>query len=279
MMNNISYIFNGVELNFNTPKIMGIVNVTPDSFSDGGKYFSVDTAVDHALEMIDDGADIIDVGGESTRPGSDPVSLDEELNRTIPVINKILSVRKDIIVSIDTTKSEVAHQALNNGTSIINDISGLTFDERMISIAKKFDAGLVIMHIKGNPKTMQQNPNYDDVVSEVHNFLKLQSDKAFSNGINKIIIDPGIGFGKRMQDNFELIKRLEEFKLIGYPIMIGVSRKSFIGKSLGLETIERDTATVVLETISVLKSARIIRTHNVKYCSQMVKLANNFIDD
>lgn len=278
-MNNISYLFNGIELKFDTPKIMGILNVTPDSFSDGGKYFSVNMAVDHALEMIDDGADIIDVGGESTRPNSDPVTLDEELNRTIPVIKKITSVRKDIIVSIDTTKSEVADQALDNGASIINDISGLTFDERMISIAKKFNAGLVIMHIKGNPKTMQQNPNYDDVVSEVSNFLKMQSDKAFSNGINKIIIDPGIGFGKRMEDNFELIKRLEEFKSIGYPIMIGLSRKSFIGKSLGLETFERDTATVILETVSVLKSARIIRTHNVKYCNQMVKLVNNFLNN
>lgn len=278
-MNNISYLFNGIELKFDTPKIMGILNVTPDSFSDGGKYFSVNMAVDHALEMIDDGADIIDVGGESTRPNSDPVTLDEELNRTIPVIKKITSVRKDIIVSIDTTKSEVADQALDNGASIINDISGLTFDERMISIAKKFNAGLVIMHIKGNPKTMQQNPNYDDVVSEVSNFLKMQSDKAFSNGINKIIIDPGIGFGKRMEDNFELIKRLEEFKSIGYPIMIGLSRKSFIGKSLGIETFERDTATVILETISVLKSARIIRTHNVKYCNQMVKLVNNFLNN
>jgi len=272
-----SYSLNGLELNFNQPKIMGILNVTPDSFSDGGKYFSVNDAVEHALKMIDDGADLIDVGGESTRPGSEAVSLDVELNRTIPVIKQIKSLRKDILISIDTTKSEVAKQALDNGASVINDISGLTFDEKMIEAAKDYNAAVIIMHIKGNPKTMQQNPCYDDVVKEVYSFLSAQSKRAFQNGVDKIIIDPGIGFGKRIDDNFILISNLNEFISIGYPIMIGLSKKSFIGKTLDLEIDERDVATVILETVSVLKSARIIRTHNVKYCNQMVKLLSKII--
>lgn len=274
-----SYKFNNIELNFDKPLIMGILNVTPDSFSDGGKYFSKDLAVDHALKMIDEGADIIDLGGESTRPGSDPVSLDEELERTIPVIKKLKSLRNDIVISIDTTKSKVAEQALNNGASIINDISGLTFDDKMIIVAKQFNAGVIIMHIKGNPKTMQQNPYYENVVKEVYDFLDSQSKKVFQNGVEKIIIDPGIGFGKRVEDNFTLIKNLETFQSIGYPIMIGLSRKSFIGQTLELEINDRDIATVILEAISVIKSARLIRTHNVKYCHQMVKLVNKIIQD
>jgi dihydropteroate synthase len=256
---------------------MGIVNVTPDSFSDGGKYFSVDDALNHALKLIDDGADIIDIGGESTRPGSDSVSLNEELHRTIPVIKKILLQRKDIIVSIDTTKSEVARQALDAGASIINDISGLTFDEKMIDIAKEFDAGVVIMHIKGHPKTMQDNPEYNNVVKEVYDFLLVQSIKSKQNGVDKIIVDPGIGFGKRIEDNFTLIKNLDYFQSLGYPVMIGLSKKSFIGKTLNLDSDQREIGTVILETISILKSARIIRTHNVKYCNQIVKLASHIL--
>lgn len=276
-MSNSQYIFSDKHLEFNFPKIMGIVNVTPDSFSDGGKYFSINQAVDHALMLIDDGADIIDIGGESTRPGSDQVNFDEELNRTLPVIKNILKIRKDVIISIDTTKSKIAEEALNAGACIVNDISGLTFDQRMIEIVKQFDAGVVLMHMKGNPKTMQQNPNYYNVVKEVFDFLKVQSEKAKTKGISKIIIDPGIGFGKRVEDNFELIKSLNEFQVLGFPVMIGLSRKSFIGKTLNQEINERDLATVILETISVLNSARIIRTHNVKYCNQLVKLVTHIL--
>ena len=276
-MNNIQYNFNDKILSFNTPKIMGIVNVTPDSFSDGGKYFSVDDAVDHALKLIDEGADIIDIGGESTRPGSDPVSLEEELRRTIPVIKNIHQQRKDLIISIDTTKSEVAKQALDSGAQIINDISGLTFDEKMIDIAKEYNSGVVIMHIKGNPKTMQENPDYSDVVKEVYDFLLVQSIKAKQNDIDKIIVDPGIGFGKRIEDNFTLIKNLDYFQSLGYPVMIGLSKKSFIGKTLNLDNDQREIGTIILETISVIKSARIIRTHNVKYCNQLVKLASHIL--
>ncbi len=276
-MNNIQYNFNDKILSFNTPKIMGIVNVTPDSFSDGGKYFSVDDAVNHALKLIDEGADIIDIGGESTRPGSDPVSLEEELRRTIPVVKNIHQQRKDVIISIDTTKSEVAKQALDSGAQIINDISGLTFDEKMIDIAKEYNSGVVIMHIKGNPKTMQENPEYSDVVKEVYDFLLVQSIKAKQNDIDKIIVDPGIGFGKRIEDNFTLIKNLDYFQSLGYPVMIGLSKKSFIGKTLNLDNDQREIGTIILETISVIKSARIIRTHNVKYCNQLVKLASHIL--
>lgn len=276
-MNYPSYSLNGIELKFDKPKIMGILNITPDSFSDGGNYLSESTAVDHALKMIDDGAAIIDIGGESTRPGSNPVLLEEELKRTIPVIKRLKLLRKEVLISIDTTKSKVAEQALDNGASIINDISGLTSDESMIDVAKEYNSAVVIMHMKGIPKTMQQDPYYDDVLKDVYNFLKSQSEKVFQNGVDKIIIDPGIGFGKKIDDNFTLINKLNEFQSIGYPIMVGLSRKSFIGKTLNLEIDERDVATVLLEAVSVLNSARIIRTHNVNYCNQMVKLVNKII--
>lgn len=276
-MENIIYSFKNIELNFSLPKIMGIVNVTPDSFSDGGKYFSIDDAVDHGLQLLDEGADILDIGGESTRPGSDSVPLEEELRRTIPVIKKILQIRKNALISIDTTKSETAEQALDSGAQIINDISGLTFDDKMIDTVKQFNAGVVIMHIKGNPKTMQKNPNYKDVLKEVYDFLMVQSLKAKQNDISKIIVDPGIGFGKRIEDNFSLIKNLNYFESLGYPIMIGLSKKSFIGKTLNLDIDEREIGTVILETAAVLKSARIIRTHNVKYCNQIVKLASHIL--
>jgi len=276
-MQNLKYTFKNKDLSFGSPKIMGIVNVTPDSFSDGGKYFSIDDAVNHGLKLIDEGADIIDIGGESTRPGSDPVSLDEELRRTIPVIKDILQKRKDVIVSIDTTKSEVAEQALDSGAQIINDISGLTSDEKMIGIAKKYDAGVVIMHMKGNPKTMQDNKNYNDVVKEVYEFLLVQSIKSKQNCVDKIIVDPGIGFGKNIEDNFTLIKNLDYFQSLGYPVMIGLSKKSFIGKTLILDPNQREIGTVILETVSILKSARIIRTHNVIYCNQIVKLAAHIL--
>ncbi len=275
----VSYLLDGIKLEFDSPKIMGILNVTPDSFSDGGKYFDQNIAVEHALNLIKDGADIIDVGGESTRPGSDPISVEDEIERTVPVIKKIKSLNKDILISIDTNKSDVAEEALKNGASIVNDISGLTSDINMFNVAAKYDSAVVIMHIKGTPKTMQQNPYYDDVVQEVYEFLFKQSQKAIEHGIRKIIIDPGIGFGKRIEDNFELIKRLNDFQSIGYPIMIGVSRKSFIGKTLNLEIDQRDVPTVIMEAISIVNSARIIRTHNVKYCSQMIKLVNKIIKD
>lgn len=277
MLNSSKYKFGSSELDLSLPKIMGIVNVTPDSFSDGGKYFSEKAAVDHALKLFDEGASIIDIGGESTRPGSEPVTLQEELDRTIPVIRELKKLRNDIIISIDSTKSKVASTALENGADIVNDISGLTFDKNMLNLIKEYDPGIVLMHIKGNPKTMQENPFYEDVVKEVKDFLCDQLKLAEAAGLKKIFIDPGIGFGKRLLDNFNIIKQLKDFEEFGYPIMIGVSRKSFIGKTLDLDIENRDIATVIMETVAVMKSARIIRTHNVEYCRHLVKLVSHIL--
>ena len=258
----------------NEPHVMGILNVTPDSFSDGGEFFSKEKALEHAFEMLENGAEIIDVGGESTRPGAEKVSVHEELERVVPVIEEIKSKRPDAIISIDTTKAEVADAALQAGASIVNDINAFESDIKLLDAVKKHNATYVLMHMKGTPQTMQQNPHYDEPVSEIYDFLKNKINFLIGYGINKIIIDPGIGFGKRIFDNYEIINRLDEFKGLGYPILIGLSRKSFLGNSLGLEVTERDNATVVAETISVINGARFVRTHNVKNAVQMKTVLN-----
>ncbi len=271
MINN-EYIIGGRRFVFDTPYIMGILNVTDDSFSDGGKYYSTENAVKHALEMIDDGADFIDIGGESTRPGAETISADEEIKRIIPVIENILKEKPSTIISVDTTKSPVAETALQNGAKIINDISAFNFDPKIVDIVEKYDAAYVLMHMKGNPKDMQKDPYYDDVIKEIYNFLYNKLKILDDAGISKIFIDPGIGFGKRVEDNFEILKRLEDFKSLGYPILIGTSRKSFIGKTLNLEVDNRDTATSVVESVAIKNGARVIRTHNVKNGVQVCKL-------
>lgn len=258
--------------------VMGILNVTPDSFSDGGKYLDKNAAVEHGLKLLEEGADILDVGGESSRPGSDFINVEEELNRVIPVIQEILKKKQNAILSVDTTKSKVAYEALRCGVKIVNDISSFNVDDQMLNIVKQFDAALVLMHMKGNPKTMQQYPSYDDVVSEIYDYLNLKVELAKKAGIKNIIIDPGIGFGKRVTDNFELIKRLDEFKGIGHPILIGVSKKSFLGNALDLKIDERGNSTIVAETISIKNGARFIRTHDVKYTIQASRI-NSFIDN
>jgi len=223
--------------------------------------------------MIEDGADIIDVGGESTRPGSEPVPLEEELRRVIPVIKEIVK-RTDVPISIDTYKSEVARQALDNGAVIVNDISGLRFDEKMVEVIAQYNASVVIMHIKGTPKTMQQNPCYDDVISEIYGYLSEGIERAQSYGIKQIIVDPGIGFGKRLVDNLEIIRRLREFKSLGYPILIGVSRKSFIGNILNLPVEERLEGTAGAVAISVWNGANIVRVHDVKEMTRVVRIVD-----
>ena len=271
-MTNNEYIIGGRRFVFDTPYIMGILNVTDDSFSDGGKYYSTENAVKHALEMIDDGADFIDIGGESTRPGAETISTDEEIKRIIPVIENILKEKPGTIISVDTTKSFVAEIALQNGAKIINDISAFNFDPKIVDIVEKYDAAYVLMHMKGNPKDMQKAPYYDDVITEIYNFLYDKLKILDDAGISKIFIDPGIGFGKRVEDNFEILKKLEDFKSLGYPILIGTSRKSFIGKTLNLEVDNRDTATSVVESVAIKNGARVIRTHNVKNGVQVCKL-------
>jgi dihydropteroate synthase len=253
--------------------VMGILNVTPDSFSDGGKYNTIDSAVIHGLEMIENGADIVDIGGESSRPGAKEVSVNEELERTIPVIKKLLKAKPDAIISIDTVKPEVAEVALENGVRIINDISGLS-NKKMSKVIKQFDASVVIMHMQGTPRTMQENPTYNNVVDDVYGYLHKKIEYAKSEGINKIIIDPGIGFGKTVEHNFELLKNLSNFQQLDVPLLIGVSRKSLIGKTLKLDVEKRDVATIILETDAVRKGAKIVRTHNVGNCVQLKKLNN-----
>lgn len=269
-----SYQIGSKNFNFALCFTMGILNVTPDSFSDGGLYFNEAEAVNHAISMMDAGADIIDVGGESTRPGAEPIDEKDELERVIPVIKKIIELKPDAVISVDTNKSKVAGEVLKNGAKIINDISGLTFDANILNVVKKYNAGLIIMHMKGKPGNMQQNPFYDDVVAEIFDHLYKQTNKAVKTGIKNIFVDPGIGFGKRFEDNIDLIRRLEDFKCLGYPIVIGVSRKAFLGNIIGAEVDQRDIATAIMETAAVKGGARIIRTHNIKIGTQVKQIFN-----
>lgn len=275
--NSLSYEIKGKEFNFSSAYVMGILNVTPDSFSDGGKYLNPDIAAEYGIEMIDKGADIIDIGGESSRPGSESISSEEESKRILPVIQKILLERPTAIISVDTTKNIVASKALQHGAVIINDISGFKNDIKLIETTKKFNASLAIMHMLGNPKTMQQNPDYENVVEEIYDFLEAQTEIAVNAGIKNIFVDPGIGFGKTVDHNLEIIQRLGDFKSLGYPILIGLSRKSFLGKILDLDVENRDVPTSIVETLSVKNGARIIRTHNVEHGVQVCKLLSNLI--
>ena len=255
--------------------LMGILNVTPDSFSDGGMFFDKKTAVDHGIRLAGEGADIIDVGGESTRPRAEPVPLEEELKRVIPVIRE-LAGEVDVPISIDTYKSEVAREAIEAGASIINDISGLRFDDRMAVLAAEAGVALVVMHIKGTPRNMQVDPHYDELLKEVGDYLSRSIEIAVEAGVKKenVIIDPGIGFGKRIEDNFILIKNLEYFRALGQPLLIGPSRKSFLWKTLNVPTDETLEATAAAVTASVLSGADLIRAHDVKEISKAVKIAD-----
>ena len=275
----IHYEIGKRKFDFKFAYVMGILNVTPDSFSDGGQFIDKDKAVIHVLEMIENGVDIIDIGGESTRPGSEPVSESDELNRVIPVIKEILQRKPDTVLSVDTTKAKVAEEALKSGALFVNDISGGTFEPEIYSVVKEFNAAIILMHIKGKPKTMQSSPVYSDVVSEVYGYLAKQTQIASNEGIAKIIVDPGIGFGKRTEDNLTLIERIEDFKSLGFPILIGLSRKSFIGNILNLPIEERDDATNALNLFAICKGARIIRTHNVKQAVQTCKLFNTMTNN
>ncbi|HEY6953230.1 MAG TPA: dihydropteroate synthase, partial [Bacteroidota bacterium] len=249
--------------------LMGILNITPDSFSDGGKYFDTGRAVARGEEMIEEGADILDVGGESTRPGSDPLSVEEELKRVLPVVRE-LAKRTHLPISIDTYKSEVAEAALDAGAVIVNDISGLTFDPGMPDVVHRHEACVILMHVKGTPKTMQENPVYEDVVGEVTRFLAQQSERARNAGISKIIVDPGIGFGKNLEHNIQLLKQLRRLTALGRPVLVGPSRKSFIGKLLDARPEDRMEGTAAAVTASILRGANIVRVHDVK---QMKKVA------
>ena len=254
--------------------VMGIVNVTPDSFSDGGKFFSPEDAISHASKLISQGADIIDIGGESTRPGAEQVSETEELNRVIPVIEKIRDENPKILISIDTTKALVAEHAIEVGADIINDVSGFSFDNNMIETVARFNVPVIIMHMKGNPQNMQLNPEYKDVINEILDFFKKKIKVAIQSGINRrmIILDPGIGFGKTVEHNFELLSRLNEFNVLELPIMIGPSRKSFIGITLDLPPEDRIEGTAAAVAAGVMNGATIVRVHDVKSMKRVVKI-------
>jgi len=264
--------------------IMGILNVTPDSFSDGGKFNTIDKAVKHAIQMEKDGADIIDIGGESTRPGAKAVPLDVELNRVIPVIKKLVD-QVSVPLSIDTYKSEIAEKALDLGVSMVNDITALRGDKKLVDIVASYDVPVCLMHMKGKPHDMQINPEYDDIISEIKGFLKERAEYAIFNNVKKdnIIIDPGLGFGKRtgqgIEDNYEILNRLHEFKDLGYPILIGPSRKTFIGNIYGktrpLPVDKRLEGSLEAAVIAVSNGADIIRVHDVKETRKCIDLTED----
>jgi dihydropteroate synthase len=256
--------------------VMGILNVTPDSFSDGGLFFNAESAVKQALRMQEEGADIIDIGGESTRPGAEKITIKEEIRRIVPVI-EALAKEVTVPISVDTYKSAVAEVAISAGASIINDISGLRFDSKMAVIAARHNVPVVIMHIKGTPKNMQQNPVYNALIPEIIDYLYGSIEIAREAGIpdNMIIIDPGIGFGKTVEHNLEIIRRLKEFEGFEKPILLGPSRKSFIGKILGgLPATDRLEGTAAAAAIGIFNGANIIRVHDVKEMVRVAKMAD-----
>lgn len=268
-------------MEINEPVVMGILNITPDSFSDGGTFLNIDRALQHTEAMIRDGAAIIDVGGESTRPGAQRISVEEEIDRVIPIIDKIKD-EFEILVSIDTYKDRVARTAvLEAKADMINDIYALRFSERIVSTVVELDVPVILMHIKGTPENMQRAPFYQDVVKEIKQFFRERIDYALSKGLKKekIIIDPGIGFGKRVEDNVEIIKRLRDFKEFDSPILIGLSRKSFLGAVTGEdEPLEREAETISANMMAVLNGADIIRVHNVKNAVKSFKILKKMTD-
>ena len=253
--------------------VMGVLNVTPDSFSDGGKFFDADAAIDHGVEMAEQGADIIDVGGESTRPRSDPVSPDEELKRVRPVVEGLLQ-KVDVPISIDTRRPTVAREIVELGAQMVNDVSGLR-DPEMVSTIADLNVPVVVMHMLGTPKTMQEKPEYKDVMGEIIGYLRNQIDNAVKGGIQRenIIVDPGIGFGKTVEHNLEILRRLGEMRSLGLPIFVGASRKSFIGKILDSEVADRLEGSLAALVSSVLNGANIVRVHDVEESVRAVKMA------
>jgi dihydropteroate synthase len=254
--------------------IMGILNITPDSFSDGGKFADYDLALAHALDLISAGADILDIGGESTRPGSAPAPLDVEIERVIPIIRAVRE-KSDIPISIDTCKAEVAVQSLEAGADLINDISSLQFDPAMARVAAESGAPVILMHMLGTPRTMQVNPVYHSVISEITAFLEERMKFAVQNGIERsqIIVDPGIGFGKTIKHNLNIIRDLNSFSYMDRPILLGASRKRFIGTILDRNEQERELGTAVVNALGIAAGAHILRVHDVAFQREAVQMA------
>ncbi len=260
--------------------LMGVLNVTPDSFSDGGMFLDRDAAVEHGEEMAADGADIIDVGGESTRPGAEPVGLDDELRRVVPVIED-LAAEAGARLSIDTSKAEVARRALGAGATIVNDVAALRFDPDMAGVVANAGADCCLMHMLGEPRTMQESPRYDDVVSEVKAFLEERMAFAVDEGIaeERIWLDPGIGFGKTLDHNLELLRRLGEIAAIGRPVVVGTSRKSFLGRITGRAEGERLPGTIASNIVAWQNGARVFRVHDVREVGDALRVAAATVGD
>jgi dihydropteroate synthase len=258
-------------LDLSEPRIMAVLNVTPDSFSDGGSYFAPEDAYQHALQLINEGADILDIGGESSRPGAIPVPDEEEIARVIPVIERIRK-NSDILISIDTYKANVARQALEAGANWINDISGLRYDPEMVTVAQEWRCPVVVMHMLGTPRTMQESPGYDNVITELLDYFAERINYLKDANLVKIIVDPGIGFGKRLEDNINILKHLQLFKQFGYPVLVGTSRKSFIGQITEREIAGREAGTLASIAVSVQNGAAIVRTHKVGSVQDIIRI-------
>ena len=267
-------------LEFGRPLVMGIVNVTPDSFSDGGQFLDHRQAIDHALRLAREGADILDIGGESTRPGSQPVPLEEELRRVLPVVQALVK-QTAAIISIDTSKAEVARQCLEGGAAIINDVTALRGDPAMPEVPRTHSAGVILMHMQGTPATMQLDPKYDDVVQEVHDFLGERVGGLEQAGLprERLAIDPGIGFGKRHAHNLTLLAGLDRLLDLGRPICLGVSRKGFIGKIIGKSVADSDLGSVAVACYAMTRgAAQILRVHDVAATVDAVKIIEAIAD-
>ena len=267
----------GKSLDLSAPRIMGIINVTPDSFSDGGKFFATDAALTQARKLVEEGADILDIGGESTRPNAEPVSAQEEIDRVAPVIEAI-SAELDVPISIDTLKADVMRAAVAAGAGLINDVNALR-SEGALQAAVDLNVPVCLMHMQGTPQTMQQEPQYDDVVSEVERFLLERVDACKAAGISddKIMLDPGFGFGKRARHNLRLMKHLSRFTALPYPVLVGVSRKSIIGEMLKVSVEERLAGSLSLASVAVWQGAKLIRTHDVQATRQAVNLTHHVL--
>ena len=268
--------FHNRRLNLSSrPHLMGVLNVTPDSFSDGGRFYKLDEAIKQGVSLAEEGADIIDVGGESTRPGSEPVPIEEELKRVIPVIEE-LAKRTEVPISIDTYKSKVAKEALDSGAQMVNDISALRFDPEMKNVVAYYKIPVALMHIQGTPRNMQENPFYENLIEEIKDYLKESIKIAKDAGIDeeKILVDPGIGFGKTLEDNLKILRNLKEFTDLGRPLLIGVSHKSFIGKILDLPVEERLEGSLSALTVCIMSGANVLRVHDVKESKRVARLVD-----
>ncbi len=270
---------NGRLLIVNKPIVMGIINITPDSFYTGSRSHTIEEALQQAEKMLTEGATIIDVGGQSTRPASERISAEEEMERVIPVIETMRKNFSEVFISIDTYYATVAENAVAAGACIVNDISGGTMDEQMLSAVGKLRTPYICMHIQGKPETMQQNPSYENVVSEMLDFFIHQTEKCRLNNINDVIIDPGFGFGKTVAHNFQLLKNLGAFKMLDRLILAGLSRKATIYKTLNIKAEESLNGTTVLNTIALLNGANILRVHDVKEAIQAIRLIDSYIEN